>query len=506
MGLLLLAGSCLILYYLTTIKVSLDTRSQAAVPTGITTWATRSLYNLQGKTADGKSAVVGDRSNPAYATGAPNFEPTEGVNKTFYTLGKAGQVVFDFGENKVIDNVAGADLSIHEATTGDRTKYIEQAKVEVSQAGLSGPWIVLGTAISTSTDGGNEGVKLFDLNTAGLSWIKFVRLTDTTNFINAPIWMDGFDLDAVGAAKVRNQTAAPVSIKSACTSSTINNGSDPAYTYVNVASFNIGGSVHTLTDRRETAANSFADMIIKHSLDFVALQEVAESLDKSYRVNDGIVSALSKKGYPMYTVNREGGVTFLSKYPLTGYQTLPMAGGTNNGNQFSARLAITASTTTPFGSIRLFNHHQHIGAGCVQIYPYFYDLINRFNDKNMIAFGDLNSSIGKSDSDITPPTSDGLEDDGSTSFVDPRTDNVCAGGSAYGKTYSAVRASFLKFACAAGRACAGPNTKIDWAFIPKMPNNLANSATIYESCVKPEYQGLSNDGHYPRMATVKIAK
>ncbi|HMQ01875.1 MAG TPA: hypothetical protein PKD79_02270 [Candidatus Doudnabacteria bacterium] len=149
-------------------------------------WASAVVSNSQGKRKNG-SNVLEERSDPNLATGPADWVPGTGSN--FYSLGFGGSIVVSFS-GYVID-VDGPDLSIHEATNG--TYPLETASVEVSQDGAT--WYLAGTADNTPGD----KVTYLDFGHTGLSWIKYVKVTDTSNAALFEATADGFDLDAVDA-------------------------------------------------------------------------------------------------------------------------------------------------------------------------------------------------------------------------------------------------------------------------------------------------------------------
>ena len=139
----------------------------------------------QGLTKAG-GAVSAGRSDPEIVPGEPNWTP--GGSTGFYSLGFGGWIIVAF--DSFVPNVEGDDISIHEATNG--TYPLETALIEVSQNGAD--WFEVGTA-------DNNGVSYFDFDSTGLSWIKYVRITDTTDKGLHSDNADGFDLDAVDATQ-----------------------------------------------------------------------------------------------------------------------------------------------------------------------------------------------------------------------------------------------------------------------------------------------------------------
>jgi|GEM_PF-5913502 len=165
------------------------------------TWASSVKDFNQGKRKDG-NPVLPERSNPNNALGKPD---SLGQTVKFVSLGDRGSIVLEFSGYVV--NVSGNDLSFHEITWGSYPE--EKAKVEVSQDGTTwvGNWEV------TNKDGGN-GIGYVDFSSTGLSWVKYVRITDTTDYSLHGAEADGYDLDAVDAT---NQVCEkPVSTVTLC--------------------------------------------------------------------------------------------------------------------------------------------------------------------------------------------------------------------------------------------------------------------------------------------------
>lgn len=140
-------------------------------------WVDSVISNNQGQTK-GAGAVIPARSDTSEVLGA--------ADGLFYSLGFGGDIVVKF--NKYVPDEDGADISVHEITNG--VYPLETARVEVSQNGSE--WYEVGTADNTE-------VGYFDFSGTGLTWIKYVRLTDTTDAGLHNNAADGFDLDAVDA-------------------------------------------------------------------------------------------------------------------------------------------------------------------------------------------------------------------------------------------------------------------------------------------------------------------
>src|SRR5690606_24292279 len=111
----------------------------------------------------------------------------EANDTDFYSLGFGGWITVKF--DKYVEDTAGADLTFYETTNG--TYPVEQAKVEVSQDGIT--WEDAGTV-------NNKGANTIDLTGTGLSWIQYVRLTDTTDASLHNNAADGYDLNAIYVA------------------------------------------------------------------------------------------------------------------------------------------------------------------------------------------------------------------------------------------------------------------------------------------------------------------
>ncbi len=132
------------------------------------------------------SDVIAERSSSTDALGTNDW--IDGGSTGFLSLGFGGSMIVSF--DSYVPNVAGNDISIFEATNG--TYPAETALVEVSQNGTT--WLSVGTAT-------NPGESAFDFDSTGYEWIKFVRLTDTSNPALHSNDADAFDVDAVKATQ-----------------------------------------------------------------------------------------------------------------------------------------------------------------------------------------------------------------------------------------------------------------------------------------------------------------
>jgi uncharacterized repeat protein (TIGR01451 family) len=147
--------------------------------------ATGVVTNAQGTLNNGDPITDITRTDAANALGA--------ADNKFISLGKNGSVVLSF--NSYVIDVPGNDIAVYEITNGRPSYPEERAKVEVSQDGST--WMLVGTA--SGLDNGT-GISSFDFSPTGLSWIKFIKISDTTDFTIHDATADGYDLDAVDAS------------------------------------------------------------------------------------------------------------------------------------------------------------------------------------------------------------------------------------------------------------------------------------------------------------------
>lgn len=152
------------------------------------TWADSVVSSDQGTRKNG-SAVLPLRTNPDNVLGEPDGNGAAGTG--FFSLGVDGTITVEF--DHYIENVVGDDLSFHEITNGRTTYPEELADVEVSQDGVY--WEYIGTVSSKAA----AGVDYLDFDSTGWSWIKFVRITDVTDFGPHSADADGYDIDAIDA-------------------------------------------------------------------------------------------------------------------------------------------------------------------------------------------------------------------------------------------------------------------------------------------------------------------
>lgn len=151
-------------------------------------WADSIVDFTQGKRKDG-SNVIPARSDSSDVLGASDW--TAGGSTGFISLGFGGSIVVAF--DSYVPDVEGNDISIHEATNG--TYPLEKVNIEVSQDGTT--WELAGTADNTSP----SKISYIDFSGTNFSWIKFIRITDTSDSSIFTNDADGFDLDAVDVTK-----------------------------------------------------------------------------------------------------------------------------------------------------------------------------------------------------------------------------------------------------------------------------------------------------------------
>ena len=162
------------------------------------TYATKVVSYNQGVKKNG-TAVDPSRSVPAYALGAPQSLGTPFDNpvvpNSFFSLGfgttsqslSGGSIVVEFGDGYIVDGV-GNDIRAWEVTGG--TSYpVEKIKIEASQDGNN--WFLVASDTQRDTEA--------DLANSGLSWAKYLRITDVSNKFAFEATADGYDLDAVSA-------------------------------------------------------------------------------------------------------------------------------------------------------------------------------------------------------------------------------------------------------------------------------------------------------------------
>ena len=153
-------------------------------------WSDNLEGTVQGTKKDGSAITNPDRTDPNEALGPADWVPNTGTN--FYSLGKDGWITVSF--DKFVPDVVGDDLSIHEGTNGQYPE--EKADIEVSQDGST--WFLLTEQASNLNSG---GVSYLDFSETGLAWIKYVRISDATDYNLHANDADGFDLDAIDATR-----------------------------------------------------------------------------------------------------------------------------------------------------------------------------------------------------------------------------------------------------------------------------------------------------------------
>jgi hypothetical protein len=175
-------------------------------------WADDVVSEDQGLRKNG-TAVLAARSDSQDALGVSDWNT--GDTDGFYSLGFGGEIALSF--DSYVPNVAGVDLKVHEATNG--TYPAETADVFVSQDGST--WLLAGVA----NNSGVTKITDIDFDATGLTWIKFIKIVDTSNqtLYGAYPDADGFDLDAV---EVMQQVCEQPEDPEMCTLTIVSNEDD----------------------------------------------------------------------------------------------------------------------------------------------------------------------------------------------------------------------------------------------------------------------------------------
>ena len=164
----------------------------------IQTYADEVVALDQGLRKNG-TLVTADRSNPAFALGAPQSAGTPYDNpvipNSFFSLGfplggHTGEIVLSFNDNFVIDG-PGNDLKLWEVTGG--TSYPDE-KVDVYLGdNAAGPWTQVADDVTRDAE-----IDI-DILAPGLDQARYVRIVDASNLALFESTADGYDLDAVQA-------------------------------------------------------------------------------------------------------------------------------------------------------------------------------------------------------------------------------------------------------------------------------------------------------------------
>lgn len=152
-------------------------------------WASSVEDSDQKLRKDGSAITDPKRTDDSKVLGASDW--VNNGSTGFFSLGFGGSVTVEF--DNFVPNVAGDDIAVYEATNGNYPA--ETALVEVSQDGVT--WKTVGSASNQ-----NVGrISNFDFDSTGYTWIKFVRVTDTSDSSLHANDADGFDVDAIEATK-----------------------------------------------------------------------------------------------------------------------------------------------------------------------------------------------------------------------------------------------------------------------------------------------------------------
>lgn len=148
------------------------------------------------------------KAGGAIAAGRSVPESALEADADFFSLGFGGSIVVEF--DSFVADVTGDDLAINETTNGNYPR--EAAEIAVSQDGST--WFTLSEIASNEKNEGGANVTLVDFNETGLSWIKYVQVTDVSDPADFTGSADGFDLNAVVATQtVCDQPADPAPVE-----------------------------------------------------------------------------------------------------------------------------------------------------------------------------------------------------------------------------------------------------------------------------------------------------
>jgi predicted ribosomally synthesized peptide with SipW-like signal peptide len=137
------------------------------------------------------TAVLPERSNASSSLGAPQSsglpsDPAVAAG-TFFSLGFGGSIIVRFDDNYIVDG-PGNDLQVWEVTGGVYPD--ELIALEASQDGVT--YFPIGSGLTRDA--------VTDLGLSGLSWARYIKLTDISNPASfSDLTADGFDLDAFSA-------------------------------------------------------------------------------------------------------------------------------------------------------------------------------------------------------------------------------------------------------------------------------------------------------------------
>ena len=155
------------------------------------------------------TAIDANRSDATKVLGAPQSSGTPFDNPVapligqFFSLGfnastsvniGGGSITVAFNNNYIVDG-PGNDLRMWEITGG--TSYpVEKLKIEVSQDGST--WFEVASSLDRDAEA--------DLADSGLTWARYVRLTDVSDRSQFEATADGYDLDAFSALNCADRT------------------------------------------------------------------------------------------------------------------------------------------------------------------------------------------------------------------------------------------------------------------------------------------------------------
>lgn len=342
--------------------------TSSAAPNNVTAWATKVESGTKiGTNQAGKAYTPpAGRENPSYALGVATFEPENPkdpniAKNKFISMGYGGELVYSFG--KVVENVNGFDLTIHEATVGDRNAVPED-KVEIEVSQDRSNWKKIGIASSKSNEGG-EGIKRLDFNSTGFPWIGYIKIKDISDRSLGKSYDDGFDLDAIGVVKLGTQaTPAGVSavgvIDSSKTSCT---NSSKTSSQLNIVTYNMGDDGKVWKGTKEERIKALAKMLLtERNAEIIAIEEI------KHKTSDGStpeVGYLSKyfPGYHIYNKphnpDQDYSNVILSKHAIVSGSDKTQVLLVNGGG--TPRTNLSVIVDTPKGKVRVYAIHTRAG-------------------------------------------------------------------------------------------------------------------------------------------------
>ncbi|KKS15755.1 MAG: hypothetical protein UU72_C0035G0005 [candidate division WWE3 bacterium GW2011_GWB1_41_6] len=138
-------------------------------------------------TKENGGEVSGNHDNPEDVLG-PN-------DNSSYYLGYGGYIVVEF--NVPVKNAEGNDLTFYKNDTSITPE--RKVRIQVSQDGTNFHPSDINTAAIVSTLAMGSGSTSVDINSSGLDWFRYVKVTEITDDPDHANNAEGFDLDAIKA-------------------------------------------------------------------------------------------------------------------------------------------------------------------------------------------------------------------------------------------------------------------------------------------------------------------